>query len=164
MSEDTTNITPVRGRGRGSKKPWLSSYDENMPALYYQYRAQGLTISAVAKKLGVTKSTIYAWKSDSSKPEFKEAFEAGQDAAQAHYEEKLKEFIESGECKPAQKDLIQFMLRTQFKEDWAESRNQTIEITDRTKNLNDDNFKQLVTTELKRLLKLRPDLEIIKNN
>lgn len=142
------------------RRPWHAKYHDDIPTIYYNLRAEGCTIANCAKKLGVSVKTINDWANDETKPDFMEAHEAGKDVFQSYYEDKLTSFIEKS-CTPAQKDLVKFVLATQCREQWAETKSQTIEITDKTKDMDDDKFKEFVSSKLRQLLKLSPELEVV---
>lgn len=133
-------------------KPWNSKYTDKMPDRYYEYRSQGLTQIQTAKRLGVTAPTLSNWAKDESKPEFQEAFKAGDEAYQAWCEDKVHGAL-TGDLKftSGQLELLKFTLKARFREDWAEKKESTININDKTKDLSGEELDKAVSEAIDKL-------------
>lgn len=142
-----------------------SKYTKEMGQQAYDLACQGKFDTQIARALGVTSQTLYAWANDKNKPEFKELWDMRKEARQAHYEDMVQKIIfEDRKCSTAQKDLLVRTLITQFSGNWSENKKTTLEITDKTKNMSDQELERMIQTKIRQLSGLKPDLKIATNS
>lgn len=145
-------------------QPWNSQYTEDSGEIYYEHRKNGLTLAQAAREMRVSVATLLKWSNDDKKLDFQLWWEEGKIAYQAYLEDYIRKVL-SGELKftSVQEKLLSFTLRTHYREDWAERRETTLEITDKTKELTDGQLTAKLVDKLKRLgFDVKTPLDVIE--
>lgn len=107
---------------------------------------KGKSVSAIAAKLKVDRSTLYRWASE--KPEFGKAFKEAKDLVTAYWEDWAEKAIKDKDFKPHQVNMIQFILRNRCEEYRQDYQIQQI--------VNAPTSRKELEDQIRRILKPRP--------
>lgn len=121
-------------------------YTPDLAARFYAACCLGKSIKEIASEFMVRTETINRWAKDEDKPEFKEAYELGKEAAEVFYEKMGRENLT--ESKPYFKEsLYKFITGVRF--NWSEKHEQTIK-KDETP-ANEAELDQLIKNKMEQL-------------
>lgn len=119
-------------------------YTPDLASRFYALRCQGKTLSQIATEFLVDRRVFPDWAKDEDKPEFKEAYELGEQAAESHWEGLGQDNLDNPRFKES---LYKFITGTRF--GWSEKLEKTIKNT--TPALPDAELSQLIMEKLKAL-------------
>jgi len=130
----------------------MTKYNKDYhPKKFLELMSDGKSVVACAAEFEVDKTTIYNWRKDLNKPEFKEAFERGQALSQAWWEEKGKDLV-FGKQKGNIIGWI-YTMKCRFREDWMERSEQKIELSSPIESMSDKELEKLTLDLTKSLEK-----------
>lgn len=121
-------------------------YTPDLAARFYEACLLGKSVKEIASEFLVRTETIYKWARDEDKPEFKEAYELGMQAAEVFFEKMGRDNLV--EAKPYfRESLFKFITGVRF--NWSEKHEQTIK-KDETP-ANEAELDQLIKDKIKQL-------------
>ncbi len=134
----------TRNKKAGRKQSLTTS--KAIAPVFLDYCRQGLSLTQIADKLGVSKEQLERWSRDKKKhKEFANIFDKGKTAWQAYHETLLQKMItgEDGKYASAEITAQQFVLKTQFKSEWTEKSEAKLEVN-HVGRLSDDQLEQQI--------------------
>lgn len=144
-------------------RPWNSPYNDDIGPQLYELRKQGKTMAQCARELNIAYDTLMRWRNDEDKKDFANWYQEGHVAFQAFLEDKVMAALSGDKITPTQEKLLSFTLRTHYREEWAEKRETSLEITNNVKNIPDNKLSNLILDKLRKLgYDVEPQLEVIE--